>query len=127
MSRAAGVNSEKQWAETLKAYKLPASRATDRIMNYSISDDDVHIEGFPWIRSDSKYRAAGFLNSKLLRDIEKKYCKKKGFFGILISKHLRQIGQDCTVKDEFLAMMLSVFLGFTTRDEALAIYDTRNK
>jgi hypothetical protein len=119
-------NAEKQWATTLKKYKIPATRIS-RAANFAVSDFDVFILGHPEYKSDSKYRKSGFSVSKLLDDIRKKYCKSKADVPILVTKSGGQHGENCMVEDEFLAMILSFWLGFGTKEELQGIYDVRNR
>lgn len=110
-------NNEKQWAETLQRFGIPAFRKTQRIANFSISEDDVGVKGEPWIISDCKYKKTGFVTSKLLYIVQEKYVKNKVDQAIVITKGFRQVGQHCTVEADFLAGLLSVFLGLKTRQE----------
>ena len=113
---------EKSFAAVYREFNIPANRK-NRANDYSISDDDVEIEGFPWIRNDSKYtKAQPFKHHGKLREIEFKYCKNKGDVAILRTANYKERGGVISVRDRFFAMLLSYWLGFGTKEELWSIY-----
>ncbi len=135
-------DSEKKWAETLQKYLVPAFRK-NRMGNYSISDDDVGVEGHDWLISDSKHSIHGWEENralrakvtgikkqyarKLLEATEAKYAEELTDQVVLVSHGHREIGQVCSVDSEFMAMLLSYWMGFATREQLMDIYSVNTR
>jgi len=115
-------NAEHFFANVYKKFKIPAYRDT-RAGNYSVSDYEVKIEGHPEIASDSKYsQARPFRHHGLVKELEYKYCKTKGSFGVLLTKNFKEHGGCITVRAEVFAMLLSYWLGYATKEELMKIF-----
>jgi hypothetical protein len=118
---------EKGFAELYQEFGIPAYRK-NRVMNYSVSDDDVGIENHPWIRNDNKYtKAAPFKHHGKLREIEFKYCKQKGDVAVLRTTNFKERGGVISVRDRFFAMLLSYWLGYKSKDELWSTYMKEKK
>jgi hypothetical protein len=113
---------EKSFARVYQEFGIPAVRK-NRANNYSISDDDIEIEGQPWIRSDSKHtKAQPFRHHGKLREIEEKYCTKTGDVAVLRTHNHREHGGVISVRDRFFSMLLAYWLGTGSREELWKIY-----
>lgn len=102
-------NAEKGAAELLQKYGINAERIS-RGSNYAISDYDVRINGFPEIKTDSKYSAGGFRTSRLLEIVRDKYCKEKNDIPVLFCKGYREHGFKVTIDGEFFAELLKLWI-----------------
>lgn len=108
-------NAERQVAEILKKYNIPAKRIT-RAGNYSESTYDVEIEGHPELKNDSKYSASGFKTNRLLDVVRDKYCKEIKDEPVLWTKGYRETSMKMTVDGEFGALLLAYWLGKDTKE-----------
>lgn len=99
---------EKKFAATLRKHGIAATRV---IRDRYESDYDVHIDNFESLKIDSKYtRSSPFRSHGLLREIEAKYCLKKGDIPVLVTRNYKEHGAMVMVKDEFFAELLACWL-----------------
>lgn len=114
-------NAERSLASTYQYYGIPAHRVS-RGMDFSKSTYDVKIEGADWLISDSKYtKQKPFRFHGILREIEAKYCKNKGDVAILSTRNYKERGEFITIRSEFFAKLLSLWLGCKTKAELEAL------
>lgn len=71
---------EKKTADALGGTRI--NRATD----YGISDVDVLVPGFDFLRVDCKYRKS-WAHHSYVEEIRSKYCGAEGQYPILVTKH----------------------------------------
>ncbi len=114
-------NLEKKWEKMLCRFKVPAKRRT-RGNDWAESTDDVEIIGHPTLRSDTKYSTAGFKVNRLHAVMEEKYCPEDDYFAILLTAGYKERGMKAMVEGEFMAMLISHWLGYGTKEELMDIY-----
>lgn len=112
-------NAEKEFPELLRKYNVPAERIL-RMGNYSISIEDWRITEGPctFIKGDAKYSKMGFRQNRMHRIVREKYCKNKKDEPVTCFKGYREIGEKIMFDDEFAAMMIAVYGGYLTREQA---------
>lgn len=120
-------NAEYYFRDVYLKYKIPARRET-RMGNWAVSDYEIKIEGADQVKSDAKYsQSRPFRTNGLMEELESKYCKEKGDFGVLLTKNYKEKGACVVVRDEVFAMLLSYWLGHGTKEELLDIYTGKTK
>lgn len=120
-SKDAWKSLERRWSKMLNKYKVPAKRKS-RAGNYCESTDDVGIEGHPSIKSDAKYSIRGFKTNRLWEVMRDKYCVAPEDMAILLTAGYKERGMRATVDGEFMAMLLSHWLGFGSKEDLMNIY-----
>lgn len=86
---------EKKTAEALGGVRI--NRAAD----YGVSDVDVLVSGFDFLRCDCKYRSS-WAHHSFVEEIRKKYCNSEGQSPVLITKHRNG-------RQEYVTVDLSLF------------------
>ena len=114
-------NAEKQGSSIFSKFLIPSERIS-RAGNYAVSTYDISLKEHPRYKIDSKYSQAGFKTSRMLDIVQDKYCKEPLDIGILLTKGYRETGMRATVDADFLAALLSYWLGYGTKEELEKIY-----
>lgn len=92
---------EKKTADALGGTRI--NRASD----YGVSDVDVLVPGFDFLRIDCKYRKS-WAHHSFVEEIRSKYCKSEGQFPALVTKHRSGRGEYVTIDLVLFASMLKL-------------------
>lgn len=114
-------SAEKAVAKLLQKYNIPAERIS-RSGNYSVSDFDVRINGYPEAKIDSKYSVKSFHTTTLLNIVREKYCEFDRDIPMLFCKGYQERGFKVTADGDYFAMLLAFWLGKGTKEELWAIF-----
>lgn len=92
---------EKRTAAALGGVRI--NRADD----YGVSDVDVVVPGFDFLRIDCKYRKSHAHHS-LIEEIRRKYCTAEGQYPVLVTKHHHSHREYVTVDLVLFAALLKL-------------------
>lgn len=101
---------EKKTADALSGVRI--NRASD----YGVSDVDVVVPGFDFLRIDCKYRKS-WSHHSYVEEIRDKYCKSEGSFPVLITKHRSGRGEYATIDLVLFAALLKLLKEKNNEDQ----------
>lgn len=119
-------SAERLGAKLFSKYKLESERIS-RSGNFGESTYDIKVKDHPELKVDSKYSQAGFRTNRMLDIVQSKYCSEKTDIPVLLTKGYKEIGMKATVDAEYLAMLLSFWLGYGSKEELEDIYFGKKK
>ena len=105
---ARGKSFEKSFTKFLVDNDIPAKRV-ERINNYSVSDTDVKIDGFPEIHIDFKARKSFATYTLFEEYVLKRYCQSGGW-GVMPVKEKNQKGCYILIEDKFFVELLKLYI-----------------
>lgn len=95
----------------------------NRANDYGVSDVDVVVPGFDFLRIDCKYRKSHAHHS-LIEEIRTKYCTSKGQYPVLVTKHRSSRREYCTVDLVLFAALLKLLQEKSNENQHVSVQDT---
>lgn len=111
-------NNEKALTELANYFKIRAERI-NRSGNYAVSTYDCDFLNIPEMKPDAKYSIKGFKTSRMLNEVQSKYCKKEGDIPLLFCRGYRESKWDAkiTLPAPYALALISYWNGLSTKLE----------
>lgn len=93
--------------------------------DFSVSDVDVEVDDFPYLRVDAKLRSR-WAHHTYMKDIIKKYCVVEGQVPVLVTRQARHRGLFVVVPLTYFAWLLGIVRSLAARLRiGIPVYDAK--